>query len=93
MVIADIKIIDLDFYPARMRKGVNVIGRVIDLYSTKIARSGHLGICATHNQDISVAIVEKLALLRFEYFKLYERSKRCVLLTTPITTAQQAMCF
>ena len=58
--------------------------------STKIARSGHLGIWATHNHDIDV---EKLASLCFQSFgKPHERSKRCVLLTTPITTAQQAMC-
>ena len=46
--------------------------------STIIARSGHLGIWATHNHDISVEIVQKLASLCFESFgKPHERSKHC----------------
>ena len=46
----------------------------------------------THNHDISIEIVQKFASLCFESFgKPHERSKHCILLTTPITAAQQAI--
>ena len=52
--------------------------------------SPDLGIWETHNHDISVKMVEKLAsLICFESFG---KPHECVLLTTPITAAQLAMC-
>ena len=56
----------------------------------KIARSGDLGITATHKCNESFKIVEKLATctLCFKSFgKAHECSKYCVLLATPINCA------
>ena len=66
-----------------------VIGRRV--VSTKIARSGDLGVWATRKYSISVDIVEKLASLCFESFgKAHERRKYRILLDTPINTTLSA---
>ena len=55
--------------------------RLSSVVSTKIARSGDLGIWATHKCNVSVNTAEKLASVYFELFgKANEHCKYCVLL-------------
>ena len=64
----------------------------LSVVSTKIARSGDLGVWVTRKYSISIDIVEKLASLCFESFgKVYERRKYCILLATPINTTHHVL--
>ena len=65
---------------------------LLSVISTKIARSGDLGIWATRKYNLSVNIVEKLASVCFKSFgKADKHCKYCVLLATPMDTAHYVL--
>ena len=82
---------DPSFLPRAHAQGVmwSVLSSVV---STKIARSGDLGIWATRKYNVSVNIAEKLASVCLESFgKAHERCKYCVLLATPMDTTHYVL--
>ena len=74
----------------------NVIGLSVvclsSVVSTKITRSGDLGIWANRKYNLPVDIIEKLVSLCFEPFgKVHERRKYYILLATPINTTHHVL--
>ena len=69
-----------------------VMWSVLSVVSTKIARSGDVGMWATLKYNVPINIAEKLASVCFESFgKAHERCKYCVLLATPMDTAHYVL--